>query len=366
MADLKAHFNAQELVNYADAIRANEEPSLWERLFPAETAPSLELKWIKSTRRKTVILQASALDETAPRRSRLGAEKIITDMPFFRESMPITEKDRQELLKLIDAANNRQSEIDSILSDLYEAHAGLILGAYGDCDVMAGMLITGGKIDIVAPDNKGTTSQFSYDYDDDAGTWKSTNVTQLSGTGTWTTANKATSTPMQDILNAIQAQEDRGYRVSRIVMNSATFKAFCESDSIQKTIMPLGGVVRKADARAFIENEAEIDELIVYNKTYADHAGNIIKVIPDGFVVLLTDQMLGKMYFGPTPEIFDKAYNQVPDGRDVAVSQFDGKDCVSVECYTSPNPVCQTTIASMAALPSFTEMDGVAVIKTTE
>ena len=227
--DISTYFNAQEIANYADEKRKAEEPALWEILFPAESEPSLELKWIKSSRRKTMALKLSALDVHADRRGRLGAQRIIQEMPFFREMMDVNETDRQELVKLMDSASDRENEIKSILSPVYDDHGGLVLGAYANADIMAGMLLTDAKISIEAGSNNA-----EHESDDEAGSWAASNKTELTGTDTWTTENKTTSDPLGDILAAIQAQEDKGYKVTRIIMNSATFKAFCDSDSIHK------------------------------------------------------------------------------------------------------------------------------------
>lgn len=360
MDNISTYFNAQELANYADEKRKAEEPSLWEILFPPESAPTMELKWIKSSRRKTMALELSALDAHANRRGRLGAQRIIQDMPFFREEMAIGETDRQQLLILMDSASDRENDIKSILSPVYDDHGGLVLGAYANADIMAGMLLTNAKIQIATADQSA-----EYNYDDAAGSWRTTNFTQLTGTATWTTANKATSDPMGDILAAIEAQENRGYKVTRIIMNSATFKAFCDSQSIQKSVAPLGGVVKKSDAKELLGNETEGAEIIIYNKTYLDSAGNVVKVIPDGYVVLTGEGNLGRMYFGPTPEIFDKNHNKTQDAGDIATSKTDGVDCVGIECYTEKHPKTFNTVVSCAALPSYPEMDAVAVLKVT-
>lgn len=36
-------FNAEELVKYADTLMKDDNPALWESLFPSEIAPSLIL-----------------------------------------------------------------------------------------------------------------------------------------------------------------------------------------------------------------------------------------------------------------------------------------------------------------------------------
>ena len=316
MDNISTYFNAQEIANYADEKRKAEEPALWEILFPAESAPSLELKWIKSPRRKAMALKLSALDAHAERRGRLGAQRIIQEMPFFREMMEVSETDRQELLKLMDSASNRENDIKSILSPVYDDHGGLVLGAYANADIMAGMLLANAKIQL---DVNGT-DEGTYDYDDASGSWAAQNKTELTSTATWTAANKATSDP-------------------------------------------LGGVVKKSDARELLSNETDGAEIIIYNRTYLDSTGNIIKVIPDNHVIFTGDGNLGRMYFGPTPEIFDKNHNKLSEGRDIACSQIDGVDCVGVECFMDNHPLVLNTVVSLAALPSSPEMDSVAVLK---
>lgn len=356
--DINTYFNAQEIVNYADEKRKAEEPALWEILFPAESAPSLELKWIKSPRRKAMALKLSALDAHANRRGRLGAQKIIQEMPFFREMMPVSENDRQELLKLIDSVSDREGEIKSILSRIFDEHGGMVLGGYANADIMTGMLITVGKIQIATD-----TQSADYDYDDASGSWAASNVTTLTGAHKWTKANKTTSDPIGDIQAAIDAQEARGYKVARIIMNSATYKAMRESDSIHNSVAPLGGVAKKVDVRELLSDETDGADLIIYNRTYLDSTGSLIKVIPDGYVVLVEDGNLGRMYFGPTPEIYDKNYSKDKESSDIACSQTEGVDCVGVECYMEKHPKALNTVVSLAALPSFPQMDAVAVIK---
>ena len=357
MDNISTYFNAQEIANYADEKRKAEDPALWEILFPVESAPSLEIKWIKSSRRKVMALQLSELDAHAKRRGRLGAERIIQDMPFFREAMEVTERDRQEVLKLIDCANNREDEIKSILSPIYDDHAGMVLGAYANADIMAGMLLTEAKIEIATDDQSAV-----YNYDDESASWHASNYTKLTGTATWTDANKATSNPLGDIQNATDSQEEKGYKVTRIIMNSKTFKWFRESDSIKNKLAPLGGVVTKKDALKLLSEETDDSEVIIYNKSYLDSEKRIIKVIPDGYVVLIDEDNLGRMYFGPSPEVFDKNHNKTDDS-DIACSQIDGVDCVGIECYMKKHPKQLNTIVSLAALPSYQNMDSVAVIK---
>ncbi|WP_240927574.1 hypothetical protein [Paenibacillus thiaminolyticus] len=49
---------------------------------------------------------AFRFDAKATLRDRIGISKVETEMPFFRESMRIGEKERQELLLLAESAND--------------------------------------------------------------------------------------------------------------------------------------------------------------------------------------------------------------------------------------------------------------------
>ena len=358
MATLDEVFNAEELVKYADTLMKDDNPALWESLFPSEIAPSLELKWIKGSKEQIVTLRPSELDEMAARRNAVGAQSITTEMPFFREAAVIDEKQRQHLTMLI-ASYTSRDYIDAALANLYDHHAGLILGAYGMCDVMAGALITSGQILASAPDDSGRDVRYSYNYDDANGSWAANNITQLTGAAQWTAANKATSNPVDDMLKVIEDMAERGYNIARILMNTTTFRAYYGSESVSKALQPLGGLVRKASAKGLLEDETEAN-LMIYDRVLKDANGNDIKVIPDHHVVLLPDGPLGKMYFGPTPEAFDLRMKKSIPAKDIAIS---GQG-VSVLTYTEDHPIRHNTVVSMAALPSFTAMDGVAVIRT--
>lgn len=352
-------FNARELVTFADTLRKESDPELWEILFPSTPTPSMELKWVKSSKLRTVLLRPSTLDEKAPRRDMIGAESITNEMPFFREELSITEKMRQEILTLQANYAQQTKYIDAALKNLYENHAGLINGGYAICDLMSGSLITKGRIAISAPDDSGRDIQYDYDYDDASGSWASNNVTTLAGVHTWTSANAATSDPIQDILTVIRSMRNSGKIVKRLVMNSETLVAFYTSNAVKQALHPLGGSVTPEEAIDYIQKQTKL-EVIIYDRSVANSAGSDVKVIEDGYLSFLPADALGEMNFAPTPESFDLEMGKIEPRNNIAISG----DGIAVQTeVTGGTPKHYNTIVSMSALPSFTMMDMVAVLK---
>ena len=72
---------------------SNKIPFLGLGFFPAEAQEGIELKWIKTHKGLSPILAPSNFDALPVIRGREGIKIEKTEMPFFRESMLITERD---------------------------------------------------------------------------------------------------------------------------------------------------------------------------------------------------------------------------------------------------------------------------------
>src|SRR5690625_2620730 len=99
--------NAREIATYYEDSASNRIPYLGETLFPARKQLGLDLSWIKGFNGLPVQLKPSAFDSKATLRDRIGVNKIDSEMPFFREGMRIGEKERQDILRLMDASNSQ-------------------------------------------------------------------------------------------------------------------------------------------------------------------------------------------------------------------------------------------------------------------
>lgn len=350
------YFNARELGAYAEAALATKGAWLWSELFPAQSLPGLEITWIKAKNSNLRALRAAALGEKAARRSPAGFQTIQSELPFFRESMVVDEKQRQTITQALLLYNGRADITDKVLRNLYDEHAGLIWGAYANCDLMVGSLITSGQIAFSSDVNDGRTNNYQYNYDAD-GAWGTNNVLQLTSGNYWNDTDKATNDPLDDLLTAIDEQHQLGWDTKKIVMNTATFKGLCRSESLTKAIAPLGGVVRRSQIQEFVEDETKCS-IRIYDRKIKNGTGSLVDVIPDGKVCLLPDGALGNMCFGTTPEAFNLQVAQSEPRKDIAVLQ----NGITILTRAEDNPVDYETIVSATMLPSYPLMDAVYVI----
>jgi hypothetical protein len=350
------YFNAKELVDFAEAKFSENVNQLWNQLFPAKSIPSMDISWIKAKNSRLAPLRAAALGEKAARRSPSGFQRVESDLPFFRESMPVDEKQRQNITNLLIVYQNNPDMVDEILRNLYHEHAQLIWGAFANCDLMVGSLLTSGKIIFSSDVNDGRTNNYEYDYDQN-GQWRSNNILQLNAGQYWNDACKATNDPLDDIVSAIEDQKQLGWTTAKILLNTSTFRGLCKSQSITKAIAPLGGVVKRSQIKELIEDETKCS-LIVYDNYVLTGDGNSTNVLPDGKVVLLPDGELGKMCFAPTPEAFNLQLGKTEPRKDIAVM----RNGVTVLSKAEDNPVDYETIVSATMLPSYPKMDAVYVL----
>lgn len=140
--------NAKEIAAYYENNPSNKVPYLGSTLFPAKKQLGLDLSWIKGSNGLPVALTPSEFDTKATVRDRIGFSKIQTEMPFFRESMRIGEKDRQELNRLL--ASNLQEAYKSIVNNIYDDVSTLVKGAEVQPERMIMQLLSSGKIAITS------------------------------------------------------------------------------------------------------------------------------------------------------------------------------------------------------------------------
>ena len=77
------------------------DPTVGAQLFPYKKEIGVELSYIKGANNQPVGLRLSAYDSKSIRRDRRGIEKVSTEMPYFKESMVVDEKMRQQLNTLL-------------------------------------------------------------------------------------------------------------------------------------------------------------------------------------------------------------------------------------------------------------------------
>ena len=335
---------AQEIVAYWEELVQDEAPYPCEELFPDDKKRGLKLSWLKGSRGLPVVLKTSAFDVHAIPRPRIGFEKLSAEMPFFKESMYIDEELRQELNMVLETGN--QAYIDSVMNRIFDDEMQLLRGARASRERMRMMALTTG---VVSMANNGQA--FTYDYQIPA-THKSTVTTS------WSTV--ATADPIEDMRKAKELiVDDTGAVITRAMCDGVTWRNIRNNVNIQKKIYVLSngvGSISDDRLRQYILDEVGIS-VVVNDKRYKDEAGQELKFMPTNTFVMFPDGMLGKTWFGTTPEESDLMTSNVAN---VAITDTG----VAVTTIQKADPVNVETKVTQICLPSFEEADKVYILDT--
>ena len=339
-------------MNWNEA-QTNADPYLGEALFPRKQKAGLDLKWFRGYKGLPVALMPSAFDAQATYRDRIGVKAVETEMPFFREGFKIKEKDRQNILRAMDT---NDPYVREIIANVFDDAGQLIEGArvVAERERMQLLFAKDGNVGITIQAND---VDYTYNYDTD-GSWKRSNYIGLVGNKQWTDTDN--SDPFADIQNAKDKVRDKGGIPRILAMNSATFRTLRGNKKIlNKFITNTGvavGVASDGDLIKMLKETAELDGIVLYDKKYQDVSKNTHKFCPDGYVALLPDGALGNTYLGTTPEEADLQGKVIAD-----VSIVDTG--VAVTQVLNPHPVNVNTYVSEIVLPSYEQMDHVALLK---
>jgi len=335
---------SQELTAYWDTLAQDRAPFIGEELFPVDKKRGLDLKWLKGAKGLPIILKSSAFDVTAIPRARVGFEKMMSSMPFFKESTYIDEELRQELNLVLETGNT--AYIDAVMNKVFDDEIRLLEGASAARERMRMMALTTG---IIAMTSNGQS--FYYDYG-----------VGHKGNAAISWATTATADPMEDIRLAIEAvQADTGVIVTRAICDSVSWRNLRANDMIKKEIFILSngaGSISDARLRTYLLDELGI-QVVLNDKRYIDETGATVRYVPENTFVLFPSGALGKTWFGTTPEESD-----LMGGKIANVSLVDTG--VAVTTIEKADPVNVETKVTMICLPSFEAADHVYIMDTVQ
>lgn len=334
-------------LNYTNAV-SNSIPYLGTGFFPAQKKAGLDLKWIKGHNGLAVSLMPSSFDAKSTFRDRVGISMSETEMPFFRESMLVKEKDEQEIMRVQDSNDPYATQI---LDNIFNDTKTLVDGANVVPERMIMQLLAplNGKVGI---EIKANDVDYTYNYDPD-GTWKTEHYAKIeTEADKWTSA--ATCDPLNDIEVALDNQEAAtGNRPEILLMSKATFNMIKNSEKVRSGILAQNVTANvnytSAKVKSFVEEELSVS-IVIYNKQFKDESGVAKKFYPDNIVMMLPNGSLGTMWYGTTPEERTLAGDS---NADVSIVNTG----VAVAVTVTSDPVNTKTTVSEIVLPSFERMD---------
>lgn len=339
-------------LNYTEAA-SNKIPYFGAGLFPADKKAGLDLKWIRGHKGLPVSLMPSNFDTPSKFRDRVGIALSETEMPFFRESMLVKEKDEQEIMRVQDSNDPYAVQV---LENIFDDTQTLIDGANVVPERMIMQLLSpiGGNMGIEISANG---VNYTYNYDPD-GNWKTEHYAKIEGENDKWSASE-TCDPMQNIEDALDAQEDAtGNRPKILLMSKGTFNMIKKSKKVRDSYSVLGLLANNINAnvnvfssniKKYIEDELGVT-VVVYQKQYKDETGTAKKFYPDNIVMMLPEGSIGKTWYGTTPE--ERTLASKPDANVSIVNTG-----VAIAVTHTSDPVNTKTTASEIVLPSFERMD---------
>lgn len=330
-------YNNKTIAEYYSEAVSNSIPYLGETLFPPKKKLGLDLKYIKSSKGVPQVLKLSAFDTKSTLRDRAGFTDVESEMPFFKESMLIKERDRQELNKLIDSGN--QAYVDVILNNIFDDVTNLVDGAKTQFERMRMQLLCKGKVQISYND-----LGIDYDY--------GVNKTEVKTS--WATAS---TDIMADIETAMETVETRcGVRPTKAICTSKTFNYFKNNTKIVGAVRALNTTkyVTTKMIKEYIQDELDLT-IQVYNKKYKDESGADTLFFDDDIFTLIPSTTLGGSWYGTTPEESDLLGSNKANVSIVNTG-------VAVTTSETVDPVNVDTKVSFVGLPSFENSDQVQIL----
>ncbi len=330
-------------------------PYLGTGFFPKMKSSTMDLKWFKGSKGLPVSLTPSNLDAQATVRDRIGFKEIETEMPFFRESYLVKEKDAQDYENLMNAADGTIAQ--ELLRQIALGPIDLIQGANVVPERMIWQLLSpvdgSPKIAISA---NGVNYDYNYDID---GSYRANNFIELSGTSAWNDLEN--SDPIQDLMAARKAMRKKGKIVTTAIMNDNTWQKVVQNKKVRDYIVAKSTMatifIEGSDVKRFIKQSEDLQlDIIVYEKLYKDESGNEKTFIPDGVVTLLPGKVpLGSTKYGKTPE--ERSGDKSTGNLQIVETG------VALYTFTNPHPLVTQCICSEIVLPTYERMDDTYVIK---
>ena len=327
---------------YEEATNGDIQP-LGASLFPRKKQLGLELSFIKGKGGLPVVLKPSAFDVRASLRDRIGLETLKADMPFFKEAMLIKEKNRQDLLTMMQTGN--QTYIDLVVSKIFDDEKVLLDGASAQEERLRMQLLTQGKIAVSA-----NNVNMEYDYGMPVDN-------KIFPVKIW---SDITANIGKDINKWLMDAKKKGVTITRVLMNSTTVQYLMENTAIAKEILRSAdgvGVVTPSMVGQWMRSKFGI-AILLNDEVYVNEAGATTQYVPDGIISLLPNGALGETVFGTTPEEADL----MSGGTDAKVSIVNTG--VAITTSKKTDPVNVETKVSMIVLPSFEQIDKVFIANT--
>ena len=335
---LEEFINSQEIALYIQNLPP--QTTIDKVLFPATKQLGTEIELAKGSKKKPVALRLSAFDVAVKARA-LNATLDIKkkEMPFFKESVLIKEKDRQMLMLAMQS--NNQNLVEQLTSQVYSNYENLVEGAEVQMKRMRAQLMQSGEVNITSEDG-----DIVVDYN------IPTNHKEiLVGAATW---DNPGADIVGDLIRWSKALTNDGYgKPTRILFTDTVLGYIKGNTAIKNELMArnLGAVIMTDnDVINYLNTKLGLSVGIL-NGTFIAEDGTTKSYYDDTKVTLIPDGALGTTVYGTTPEEADKLYGT---GKlDTSIINTG----VAITTKVQEDPVTIETKVSQLGIPSFDRAD---------
>ncbi|MBN1058524.1 major capsid protein [Clostridium botulinum] len=341
---LTNYVNPQKIALYVKQLPV--EDTMDKMLFPNKKVDGTTFEMAKGAKKRAVALRQSAFDTRAKLRS-LNA-KVDTntkEIPFFKEGVTVSEKDKRDLMDLKAAGADDRAEF--VLNEIYKGHAELVEGADIVAKGMRAQVIQNGNIVYSSNPQDGNVIV-------DYGIPSNHKVT-LTGTDKWTDAS---ADIYGDIVKFKQILTKEHYAApNAMLMTEVTFmntimKNTAIINDIKNSNLNTTRILDETDFLNFLQRRLKMSVAFEETTTYCPYKG--AKEIPyydDNKVTFINSTNLGNTLYGVTPEEYDLSVrtNKWP------TIIYDGRIAISTEEMF--DPVTTNTKVSVMPIVSFEKAD---------
>lgn len=333
-------FNSEELTTYWDTLARERPPYLLESRFPARKQLGLDTSWLTGSNGVPKVLNLSAFDVQVVPRNRIGFSTMSAEMPFFKESMYIDEKLRQELNKVI--ATGNQAYIDVVMNRVFDDTTQLLEAAAVVRERMRAELLTTGSLYL---ESNGQVYEYDYDMDSDqkptvSKSWSDESAPIIDEVREW-----------QDMI-----EDNTGVRPTDVIVSRKTWNYLLKNTDIRNGALGNNSAAPISDGQVntYLMNMLGLS-VTIYNKKYKNEDGDIVPFIPDDTFILLPSGKLGNTVYGTTPEESDLQSGNAASSVSITDTG------VAVTTMERADPVNVETKVSMICLPTFEMVNQVVI-----
>jgi hypothetical protein len=350
MATLADFFNAKNIVGLWEQVKGEFAKPL-AKWFPYQNTNDVDITLAYGYEKQNVSLDLCAYDTNARVRGLMPSSSSKQEIPFFKNSVLFSEKDRREALRAIKLSGSDEAIANALGNHMKNVVDILLNGADVIGERYRAQLLQHGAIAVSSPKSHVSPSAVSINYDV-RGLWRQNNV------GVWTNRpSSGTSDILKDFVGIMSAYTKKnGTTPCTFIMNGSTYISICNDPKIDSMLQKLNYT---KTVEEIISNRVRVPvSFLVHNGTYKpDIDEDELPYWEEDVISIVPNMTLGHVLCGLTPTQYDELYSEAK--RDVKSSS----ENFCIQCVHRDDPVQTESIGSVCMLPQFDAMDKCFVIR---